>query len=778
MRLRALAVLLAVAFPVHAADPKQLEADYHAMQKWRFSAQAIPLTTPVTITRDVATFTLQSGSVRPMEPLSSGRVTGLVFEGEGRFAMTVPDRTELVQLRRFMEQPNLTSFDERVTELVLRVSDDTIEKLFPGVGKPPFETNALAEKRHNSWLIDLRSDTDARIVAAMANPGALQMTAAFRSPGSEWLTWDYDSSRREEIQLIRVNPIYPEVWLSIDRAEDRDAAGRPGERDPRPARLEHIDVDADLSKLRFLAERAGRTQQLMLNGHYAVDETVVPLADGVTALRFDLSDEAHDVAASDDSGPLVVLRDHLGARTSQIENKVYDGTMTLLFPQPLKRGEAHHVRFTYVLETANYGLGNTWYPTVSGSGIDDWTTGRLKLKVAKRNQVRAMGTKQSETETADGKVSVWVIDSPAKMITFSTAERFEEVPLEVPDVPKVISFGTVSGFGQNARVRNAGADVANSLGFFQFLLDDKLGVPQIYVTSIAGGHGQAFDGFLHLSDFTYEEHPGASELFRAHEVAHEWFGHKIGWKSYRDQWLSESFAEYLAMMFVEATVKGGPKYYDEIITSYDGVVQGNYAGGFSKFARPWLVERNSSLRARLGPIATGYRAGTKEVPYGYLVQAYHKGPLVLHMLRMMLRAKTHKDDLFVKILRDFVKEYSGKSASTADFQRIVERDAPGDWRYFFDAWVYGAEIPTYTWHYKVEPSAAGARLTMTVKRSDAGNDFVMVALVRVEFDGGRAGTFFIPLNQTETNVTRDLPAVPRSVIFAPDHSLLAKIRRE
>ena len=28
-------------------------------------------------------------------------------------------------------------------------------------------------------------------------------------------------------------------------------------------------------------------------------------------------------------------------------------------------------------------------------------------------------------------------------------------------------------------------------------------------------HGQAFDGFLHLSEFTYEEHPGATELFRA-----------------------------------------------------------------------------------------------------------------------------------------------------------------------------------------------------------------------------------------------------------------------
>ena len=38
-----------------------------------------------------------------------------------------------------------------------------------------------------------------------------------------------------------------------------------------------------------------------------------------------------------------------------------------------------------------------------------------------------------------------------------------------------------------------------------------------------------------------------------HEVAHQWWGHQVGWSSYRDQWLSEGFAEFTAGLAVEVT---------------------------------------------------------------------------------------------------------------------------------------------------------------------------------------------------------------------------------
>jgi hypothetical protein len=761
-----------------AVDTKAAEADYQRLQRWQYTAQPAALTQPVTFTRDTATWTLQSGSVRLAEPIANGRITGLVFEGQGRFAMTIPDPVELAQLRRFSQRGDLRSIELPFTEMVFRISDGTLDSAFPSAPKGPFASNAIAENRHNHWLIDLDSDTDARVLAAMLNPGALQMMVGMKSADFGWMTYDYDSSRDEEIELIRWDRSYPEVWVSLARPEARAVNGRPTGEPVRPAQVTHLDVKADLTRSGMFAGSSGATRQRNINGHYSVTETIVSNFDGLAALRLEMLQTAHGVAARDESGaPLLVLRDHIGARSAAIDNKIYDPFLTVIFPEPLNRGQPRRVTFDYDLELSNYAPGNSWYPALPG--FHDLYTARLELLVSKRNQVRAMGKLQSQSETDKGSVTVWAVDRPTKMITFSTAERFNEEKVEVAGAPTVISFGATTGLDPHARIHNAAADVVNSLQFYQWLFDDKLDVPQVYVTSITGGHGQAFDGFLHLSEFSYEEHPGATELFRAHEVAHEWWGHKIGWKTYRDQWLSESFAEYASMMFVQATVKGGDRLFAEILDSYDGIVQGNMAGGFSKFNRPWLIVRSAAYRARLGPIGVGYRASTGDVPYGYLLQTYYKGPLVVHMLRMLLFYKTQSDAVFLKILRDFVKENKGKDAGTADFQRIVERDAPGDWSFFFNAWVYGAGIPDVRWSFTTEPVEKGFKVTITAKRSGVVDDFTAVAPVRIELEGGRKGMVFIMMRGAEPAVaTTIVPTRPRNVVFAPDHSLLANIRRE
>ena len=773
--MRKLLLLLALCVPVYGATPDQWKADYDLLQKWQYGAP-VPLTKPITITRDTATFTLTSGSVALAAPTSSGRVTGLVFEGDGRFTMTVPDKYELAQLRRFADAPLLTQIDEPMTQLVLRVSDDTIDKLFPGAAKVPFDKNAIAEKRQNHWLIDLRRDVDARIVTAMANPGAAQWTAGIKTKDYDWLTYDYDSSRGEEIQLIRWNQI-PESWLSLDRPEDRGADGRPGPREGHLAKLDHIDVKADLTKL-SRTERVGETEQRLILGHYIVDETLTPLVTGTVALPLELHPWAQKLTAKDEKGqPLVVLRDHIGGRTMQLDKKTNDGTLTVLFPEGLKSGEARHVTFEYDLESANYVDGSSWYPTVPEAF--DAHTAKLALTVGKKSQVRSMGRKESEKESDGATTSVWLVEKPAMMVTFVTAEHFEEVPLDVKGIPQVVSFGWAAGLGSTAnRVRNSGADVANALQFYQYLLDDQVGGEKFYVTSIAGNHGQAFDGFLHLAESSYEEHPGASELFRGHETAHEWFGHKVGWKTYRDQWLSESLAEYASMMFVQSTVKDGPKHFNEILDVYDSIVRGNISSIFSKYQRPWLLDIRASARKRVGPIGIGERADTGDYPIGYEVQAYVKGPLVIHMLRSMLQQKTHNDDVFVKVLRDYVHDYSGKLATTADFQKVLEKDAPGNWGWFFDDWVYGAEIPTIRWSYKVEPDGNAYRLTLNMKRADVSPDFMLIVPVRLEFDGNKVATIFVPMKDAAMTVQKQLPANPKNVVLGADHSLLANIKKE
>ena len=76
-----------------------------------------------------------------------------------------------------------------------------------------------------------------------------------------------------------------------------------------------------------------------------------------------------------------------------------------------------------------------------------------------------------------------------------------------------------------------------------------------YVTSIASGHGQAFDGFLHMSDTRHVQGPRRMELFRAHEVGARMVRPQGGLSSgIAIEWLSEALAEYAGMMFVEGTV--------------------------------------------------------------------------------------------------------------------------------------------------------------------------------------------------------------------------------
>jgi aminopeptidase N len=136
---------------------------------------------------------------------------------------------------------------------------------------------------------------------------------------------------------------------------------------------------------------------------------------------------------------------------------------------------------------------------------------------------------------------------------------------------------------------------------------------------------------------------------------------------------------------------------------------------------------NRAYRDRLGPIGHGWRASTNEIPAGYQIQTYHKGPLVVHMLRTIIAMRTGSDEPFFKTLKDFLAEYDGKAASTEDFRRVLERNLGGtDMSWFFDSWIYRAEIPSYTWKYSVKPDGDAFLITVDIERRDVPEDFVAI----------------------------------------------------
>lgn len=167
---------------------------------------------------------------------------------------------------------------------------------------------------------------------------------------------------------------------------------------------------------------------------------------------------------------------------------------------------------------------------------------------------------------------------------------------------------------------------------------------------------------------------------------------------------------------------------------------------------------------------------------------YSKGAYVVHMLQMMMRdAKGPQPDArFFEMMQDFVKTYTGRSATTADFKEVVERhmtkelNATGngklDW--FFGQWVDGTEIPRYTSSFEIEKAEGSKfRIHGTVKQERVSEGFL--ALVPLYLDMGKKG--YVPFARApfkgvmghDVDVTLELPEKPKRVVVNAHHDVLA-----
>jgi len=503
----------------------------------------------------------------------------------------------------------------------------------------------------------------------------------------------------------------------------------------------------------------------------------LPQRDGARAVQLTLAPAAKvSRVATPDGVELPFVRDHLGGRFSGLDNELYDSSLVVVFPEPMARLHMQQVVVDYTMKTFNFASGREWYPA-EGSDWDDFHTARVRFKLAKKMQVRCVGELEEEKQEGGLTISTWSVTRPTRALGYSFGD-FEKEKIKLEGVPEEVAFGATSGVVTGNMIRNVAIDVANSLHFYQWYFNVKFPFERMQATCISGFHGQAFEGFLHLSQLTFNaEHPGASELFRAHEVAHELWGHAVGWKSYRDQWLSEAFAEYSAMMFVEATM---PKegYFEEMLQVYSNEQTGSLKAAMSKFARPWNMMLTPDERRLIGPIAAGERASTARVPSGYEMQCYNKGAMVLHMLRSRLSGMARDRELFREVMQDFLTTYTGKMASTADFQSIVEKHTGASWQSFFDQWVYGTDIPTLTWSATTAPGADGKlALTLNVKTTDAPG-FRQPVPVQVVFKGDKTGTFFVQVDGADKTMSVPVPEAPKKVVLAPRYSVLAKIKEQ
>ena len=259
-----------------------------------------------------------------------------------------------------------------------------------------------------------------------------------------------------------------------------------------------------------------------------------------------------------------------------------------------------------------------------------------------------------------------------------------------------------------------------------------------------------------------------------HEMAHQWWGHLVGAESYRDDWLSEGFAEFAAALLAEQA--GGQRAYH----------------AFLERARRAILARPQGAAAanfEVGPMTQGFRLAMGRSGNAYSAMVYSKGAYVLHMLRTSMRdpSSTVPDAAFVALLRDFAASFAGKEPSTDDFQKVVERhmapalnatgDGKADW--FFRQWVHGIEIPRYEARLTVKEAGAGVyRIQGTITQADVSAGFRALVPIYVEFGKGelaRIGVLpFVGPKTIPVEVEVPLPRKPKRALVNALHDVLAR----
>lgn len=164
---------------------------------------------------------------------------------------------------------------------------------------------------------------------------------------------------------------------------------------------------------------------------------------------------------------------------------------------------------------------------------------------------------------------------------------------------------------------------------------------------------------------------GYSEPVIAHEAGHQWWGDMVTTDDWHHIWINEGFAVYSEAIHFEA--KNGLTYYHSYMNSFE------YTGG--------------------GSI---YIADTSYVWNIFSSIVYDKGGWALHMLRHVVG-----EELFFESLANYRDQYLWKTASTEDFQSVVEATAGMDLEYFFNQWIYGTYRPNYRFSYETEADPSG-----------------------------------------------------------------------
>ena len=376
-----------------------------------------------------------------------------------------------------------------------------------------------------------------------------------------------------------------------------------------------------------------------------------------------------------------------------------------------------------------------------------------------------------------------------------TAYAGREVPDELKDLESTISVLELATMGRGidpatqAGILRGGFNTAQSVKYaadlslqafkyYEFLFG-PLPFKSVSVTEQpVRGYGQSWPNLIFLpydslldattrNSLRLQESVEALEFYNivaVHEMAHQWWGHMVGCKTYHDEWLTEGIAEFAAGLYLR---QFQPKNSNE----------------FWNQKRSWLLSKNrwGFRPVDIGPIWLNAQLGNYEgFQSAHLL--YHKGAYILEMLRSLLYDPKQKnpDNRFILMMRDFVKTYAGQNASTEDFQKVVEKHFGESMDWFFHEWVYGTAIPSYDFSYQLQDIGTGQTdLNITISQLDVPDAFKMRLPVYAAVQNEIIYLGLIPVEGSlPNNIRIKLALKPDRVLLDPWHNILINTIRQ
>jgi hypothetical protein len=718
--------------------------------------------------RDVMELRLDDGVAYQLTPVA-GRTTAIAWVGSGSLSFVPPLLVEQFNLKRVLGDSTING---PITAVVLFFADSTEAELARSLKfGPPLTTRDAdpggAIGSALDYIVDGRSrSADGSLMTALLNRTTTGFFAAYiQRKRGESVMIQVDPMAAEEVILYRRGKMMgqrTETVCQFEQAQDLMSGVSIADERPEPLAVTGYDIDATIEgnykfSARTTIKLAGRAEPQVWVPFYLYDELDVDsvLTESGTPLTYSRKDHY--------GGLWIRLAEPIAAGKTQSIRVVYHGSLIgfgsalpAMYDESMGNYRSVLDAWAFIKDT------ETWYPRYRGAEVFDVN---LTFRTPKNLRFSSIGRLVQADTQSNSVVTKWVSEMPTNQVSFNIGS-FDEVKITDQRIPPVTiqlnteAHGLIRRYIPTSRgaAQDVGTDVVNSLSFFT----NAFGAPlfhHYYATEIPYFHGQAFPGMIHLSFITFLglRDGGQDESFRAHEMAHQWWGIGVEPASSRDAWLSEGFAEFAGMWYMQTILRDNDKYFKMLRESRDEIRR---------------------TRDKAVPIGLGYRA-MESWRGSYALITYQKGAWVLHMLRnMMIDSRTMSEDRFKLMMRDFYETYRGKRATTYDFQRVVEKHVgrPMDW--FFDEWVYGTAVPTYTFAWNVEPGEGGkytARLR--IKQTDAPASFAMFVPLRIKFGQGEAIIRVLvrgPL--TEQSIT--LPAAATGMELSPFESVLAVVKTE